>query len=61
MTQDEKIRRRHTGKLLGDLEQIGNITEADKSLIKFHIQNMVNDLMKVKVEVEDNNEARFNR
>lgn len=60
MTPDEKIRRRHTGKLLSDLEQIGNITEADKSVIKFHIQNMVNDLMQVKVEGEQNGN-RFNR
>ena len=59
MTQSEKIRRRHTGKMLSDLEQIGNITEADKSVIKFHMQNMVNDLMQV--DVEEESDSRFNR
>lgn len=60
MNLSEKIRRRHTAKLLADLEQIGNITEADKSLIKFHVQNMVDDLMQVKVEGETD-DSRFNR
>ena len=60
MTPEEKIRRRHIGKLLSDLEQIGNITEADKSIIKFHVQNMVDDLMQVKGKGDDD-ETRFNR
>ena len=58
VTQSEKIRRRHIGKMLSDLEQIGNITEADKSVIKFHVQNMVSDIMQVKVE---DNDGRFNK
>jgi hypothetical protein len=59
----EKIRRRHTARLLGELEQNGNITEADKSLVKFHIKNMVNDLVvEVIKQVEgDPDESRFNR
>ena len=61
MNPVEKIRRRHTARLLGELEQNGNITEADKSLVKFHIQNMVNDLVQeVKVKGESD-EYRFNR
>lgn len=60
LTPEEKIRRRHIGKLLSDLEQIGNVTEADKSIIKFHVQNMVDDLMQVKVEGNED-ENRFNR
>lgn len=59
MTQSEQLRRRHIVKMLTDLESIGNITEAEKTIIKFHVQNLVNDLMAVKVNGDDDGE--YNR
>jgi hypothetical protein len=59
LTQTEQIRRRHIVKMLTDLESIGHITEADKTIIKFHVQNLTNDLAAVKVNGDDDGE--YNR